>query len=314
MADQLTDLPGIGDKTAASLREDGISDPDDLADAYLRNSPKVRSAGKRIERAAREAAFDREGSFTDPASGATVSEENRTAFEQLASRRVSDFNSISVSAAKSSVSPDDQIRDFIGDVKQGTFFTKTGGDSSLMAFAADAADNLGADTLSSGELQDLNSAGRTAGREVTLRKQSSTGTTTPVGDVSLGPFFQANVVHDDRSAMAQRVDENRDAPVTEDVDKWRANSDEYDFQGVDTPQSGADLFPETRTKRKRGGFGSSERPNRDREQMKSAFETFASLSDDGQERLFGESFDYDLSGPFGQDSDGSDSGGFEELL
>jgi len=315
MSDQLTELPGIGPKTAEKLRSDGINTPDDLADAYLANSRRVTKRGQRVQQAAREAALKREGSFTDPLSGAEINQENRRAFEQLATKRAKDFGSISVSGANSKVTPDDEVRKFIPAVKQGNFFARTNNaDSSLLGFAADATENLGADSLSSGELQDLNFAAKKAKEEVTLRKKGSGKKTTAVGDVSLGEFYRAQAVNQSRSPMARRVDGNRKAPVTDDFEKWAAAPSERDFQGVDTPQSGSDLFPEKKGKKKRSGFGYTSRKNRDREKVESAFEDFASLSGESQERLFGDTFDADV--PFatgGSDSD-SDGGGFEELL
>jgi len=311
MADQLTDLPGIGPKTAESLRNKGISTPTDLADAYERNSPKVLNAGQRVQQAAREAAFNRGGGFVDPMSGARVTEENRTAFEKIATKRAKDFNSVSVSGSNSSVSPDDEVRSFISDVKEGTFLTQTGGDTSLLGFAADATENLGADSLSSGELQDLNFAAQTADEEVTLRKQGAGNTTTPFGTANIGALFRATARHQQRSPMAKRVDGNRKAPTTTDYEEWAADPSEHDFKGVDTPMSGGDVFPEKRTKRKRGGFGSSERKNRDREKLETAFDRLNSLTDEAQERLFGATASADV--PFSTSS-GDDSGGFEDLL
>jgi len=44
----------------------------------------------------------------------------------------------------------------------------------------------------------------------------------------------ASELHDERSKKAQRVDERRGAPVTNDLDKWSSNPDEFDYPGVDT--------------------------------------------------------------------------------
>lgn len=40
--------------------------------------------------------------------------------------------------------------------------------------------------------------------------------------------------HDSRPERAQRVDEQSDAPLTADIDRWGENPDRLDFPGVDT--------------------------------------------------------------------------------
>jgi len=314
MSDKLTELPGIGPKTAEKLRSDGINTPDDLADAYLRGYNGVEGYSQRVQQAARGAALNREGSFTDPISGAEVNQQNRTAFEKLATKRAKDFGSVSVDANNRKVTPESQVREFIPSVKDGTFLTKKGGDSSLLGFAADATENLGADSLSSGELQDLNFAAKKAKKEVTLRKQGAGDKTTPIGDVQLGEYYRAQAVNQSRSPEARRVDGNRKAPVTDDFEEWAAAPSQRDFQGVDTPKSGSDLFPEQKSKKKRSGFGYTSRKNRDRETVESAFEDFASLSGESQERLFGDTFEADVPFATSEGDSGSDGGGFEDLL
>lgn len=293
MPDKLTDLSGIGDKTAEKLRADGIETPEELGDAYRGNSRRVTTRGKRVQSAAREALFETQDSFVDPASGVEIDESNRTAFEKLATKRVSEFGSVSVDGANSKVFPDDEVRKFIDPVRKGRFKTDIGGDENLLAFAADAAQNLGADDLSAGELRDLNDARATAQEELTLRKKGSVGTTKAVGTTTAGDFYRAQAVHQDRSPKARRVDKRREAEQTTDFNEWATDPSRHDFPGVDTPSDAGEFFPEERTTRKRGGFGSSSRTNRDRSKAKSAFETFGQLNDEQERRLFGDSYDAD---------------------
>jgi len=286
MPDQLTDLSGIGPKTAEKLRDDGIETPEQLGDAYRQNRRVVTGRGKRVQSAARDALLDGRDSFTDPVSGAEVTDENRAAFEKLATRRVSEFGSVSVDAANPKVSPDDEVRKFVEPVRKGEFSTRVGGDDSILGFAADAAENLGLDDLSSGELQDVNRAAATANKEVTLRKESSTNTTTPIGTTTVGDFYQAQAAHQQRDVKARRVDNRREAEKTTDFDEWQSDPARHDFPGVDTPERADEVFPEERTTKKRGGFGTTSRRNRDREQAVDAFEQFGSLNEEQRDRVF----------------------------
>lgn len=291
MEKQLTDLSGIGPKTAEKLRDKGIESPEELGEAYESNRRVVREQGKRVQSAARDYLIEERGGFTDPYTGADIDESNRRAFELLGTRRVSDFDSVSVSGSNSKVTPDDELRKFVEPVREGTFNTRIGGDENLLAFAADAAQNLGVDSLSSGELQDVNRANEKFGREVELREQSGAGsTTTARGDVGVGDFIRAQATHADRSPEARRVDNNRSAERTRDYDEWAAAPASHDFPGVDTPGGVDRFFPEERTKRKRAGFGSTSLPNSDRRQLKRAFDTANELNEEQQERLFGEAY------------------------
>jgi len=294
MANDLTDLTGIGKKTAEKLREDGIETPSDLADGYRRNSRTVRQSGKRVQSAARDALFDERGSFTDPYSGAEVNDDNRAAFEKIATRRLSDFGSISVDASNPKTSPDDEVRKFIEPVRKGEFSTRIRGDDSLLGFAADAAENLGVDTLSSGELQELNRANERANQDIMLRKNESTA----IGTTTVGDFYQAQAAHQQRSPEARRVDNRREAEtVTKEYDEWKEDPARHDFPGVDTPRGVDQVLPENKRKRKRGGFGSVEYRNEARTQAEDAFELFGDLNEEQRGRIFDETAD--ARSPFG---------------
>jgi len=302
MNGNLTDLDGIGPKTAEKLRSKGITSKQKLAE--MSRQGRLRGESRRVQDAGRNALLEQQGSFVDPVSGAEVTEENRAAFDMIASKRVSDFDSISVSAQNPKVTPDDQVRDFIEPVKKGKFKTRTGGDDNLLAFAADAADNLDAATLSSGELQDLNRAAETAQDEVMLREQFESGHTSAQGTVGVGDFLAANAVHETRSAEAQQIDGRREAEETRDFEEWQKDPSRHDFPGVDTPKGSDQFFPETRTKKKRHGLGSTERTNEDRQVVKSAADEFSQLNDEQTKRIFGQ--ELDITDPFG---DTDDNGG-----
>lgn len=282
MANKLTDLSGIGEKTAEKLREDGIESPEELGDAYRQNRRVVTERGTRVQSAARDALFEERDEFTDPVSGATVTDDNRAAFEKIATRRLSDFNSISVEGANPKTSPDDEVRKFIEPVTEGEFSTRIDGDDSLLAFAADAADNLGVDTLSSGELQDVNRAAEQANEEIMLRKNQRTA----IGTTTAGDFYQAQATHQDRSPEARRVDNQRKAETTKSFDEWKEDPARHDFPGVDTPKGADTVLPEEKKKKKRGGFGTVTSRNRDRSQAEDAFDTFNDLSEEQRDRIF----------------------------
>lgn len=54
------------------------------------------------------------------------------------------------------------------------------------------------------------------------------------------PLSRLLEFHESRSERAQRVDEARKAPITNDPDEWMAAPDEYDYPGVDTPSARRD--------------------------------------------------------------------------
>jgi len=48
-------------------------------------------------------------------------------------------------------------------------------------------------------------------------------------------FGRLSSQHESRSERAQRVDENRKAPIADSPDQWSDHPDEYDWPGIDTP-------------------------------------------------------------------------------
>jgi hypothetical protein len=85
MADKLTDISGIGSKTAEKLKEQGISDKRELFDEYQRGRPEVvggpgRSGlNKRAKKGIKREIARERGSFVDPEYGIPVSEDNERA-------------------------------------------------------------------------------------------------------------------------------------------------------------------------------------------------------------------------------------------
>lgn len=83
---------------------------------------------------------------------------------------------------------------------------------------------------------------------------SAAGITMPVGDFrpEVGDMDKARARNDamSRSEEAVRQDERKRAPITTDIDKWKAAPGVYDFPGVDTPTQDPKTLPKDF---KRGG-------------------------------------------------------------
>lgn len=81
---------------------------------------------------------------------------------------------------------------------------------------------------------------------------SAAGIKTRQGDfmVGFGDLDTARARNDarSRSKEAVRVDEQRRAPITTDVDTWKENPGEFDFPGVDTPTQEPKVLPKDHKK------------------------------------------------------------------
>jgi hypothetical protein len=228
-------------------------------------------------------------------SGAEIDESNRFAFEKLGTRTIGETGSVS-SRSSENLGSDTEFRELVDPVRRGEFYNEVGDNYGALELAANTAGNITDDELSSGELIDLNKAAKTRDEELKLRKKSSsTNTTTAKGEVRAGGLFRALSVHQNRSAEAQFVDENREAEETKSFEKWQSAPSRYDYPGVDTKMGLGTFFPEERTKRKRT-FGSSTLRNRDRDRLEDAAEEFDRLGDEQQRRIFGEerALEFDL--------------------
>jgi len=92
MAESLTDLSGIGAKTAEKLRAKGISSPRDLASALARGDDSLADSSKRVREAARQAQRERSGMAVDAFSGVRITDENEGAVSVFEKRDVTDIN------------------------------------------------------------------------------------------------------------------------------------------------------------------------------------------------------------------------------
>lgn len=88
----LTDISGIGSKTAEKLKAEGITTEADLAAARKNGNPALTEFGSRVNDAAIDAAIDRYGRYQDPFLGVEVSEDNRQAVKTFAEKGTSDLN------------------------------------------------------------------------------------------------------------------------------------------------------------------------------------------------------------------------------
>jgi len=88
----LTDISGIGAKTAEKLKQEGIDNPRELAEARRRGDPALQDFSSRVQRAARDEAVDRFEAYQDPGLGVEVTEQNRGAVETFAGTGVGELN------------------------------------------------------------------------------------------------------------------------------------------------------------------------------------------------------------------------------
>jgi hypothetical protein len=92
MATELTDLSGIGDKTAKKLRKQGIETPEQAAKALERGDEAIADASRRVRSGIREYAVDERGSLYDDALGVTVTADNRSAVGTFAGKDTGSLN------------------------------------------------------------------------------------------------------------------------------------------------------------------------------------------------------------------------------
>lgn len=92
MANDLTDLTGIGTKTAEKLREDGIETPEEAVDALEEGREEITGASSRVLSGIREYAVENRGGLYDASTGVGVSEKNLSAVETFASTSSGSLN------------------------------------------------------------------------------------------------------------------------------------------------------------------------------------------------------------------------------
>jgi hypothetical protein len=272
MANKLTDLSGIGEKTAEKLRDSGIDSPRDLAKARKNADPRLDDFNSRVQSASRDAAIDEYGEFDDRMSGVRVSEDNKSVVERFESREVSELNDSGTVTRNSSIQGDsllelgrravegasltettsapksqEEVRDADPDYRdraQARFnITQMGFD-----VAAGIA-NVGRETIE--EANRLREKASSPGQRGESTNFTRTETMEVGGDtssyekevrVSPREVAAAKRVHNARSPEAKRVDSRREAEtVTGDFDKWVNQPGQVDFPGVDTPQRGSEV-------------------------------------------------------------------------
>jgi hypothetical protein len=312
MATDLTDISGIGKKTAESLRESGIGSKRELLERFEAGDPAVvDELNSRALSGIREQLFEQRESFKEPTLGVTVRQENRQAVEKLGLRTLGDLGSIDVTQEKANegleVSADTRLGELAPQAVSGELGEKDASDS-LVGFASDTAANLGMSDLGSGELQTLNRIKRADDPAETTAPRSASRNSSFPDDVdeqfSLRPSetAKAQAVHEERSPEARSVDARRRADLTDDFDEWAADPRRHDFPGVDTP-SAVDEFFATKRVSNAAGFGSTKRENRDDNQLRRGLERIQRADEKVQEAAIGRSVDFSLSGLFSDSED-----------
>jgi hypothetical protein len=168
----LTDISGIGSKTAEKLRKKGITSKQELFRRFKnRDTEIVGGAGKsglnkRALDGIRDALFEQEQTFTDPVMGVTVGPENETATKKLGTKTLGDLPSVDVTQANAgdggNFYADQTLGELAEPAAEGQLGSK-GAPQSVIGWAADAAANLGVSDLGSGQIQDVNKINKNAG-------------------------------------------------------------------------------------------------------------------------------------------------------
>lgn len=276
---QLTELDGVGPKTAEGLKSKGYRSKEDLIEAYREGRLLNSDVPSRVETAIQKDLLDRGESFVDPRSGVEVSPDRRRAFETFASRGVNEtidgFGGVTRNAPRfqdrnfvelagmamkgklgSGLSPDEYeeigYRDYRGTNRK----SKKNSRQNRTKLARRRAYEMGLDAAANlsdfdrGDLEAGNELARSLGGsmlrtgftyEDTYEIAGETKTTEKNERVSPRSFAAASAVHRSRSPRSRRVDERKDAPITTDLDQWAAAPSRFDYPGVDTPTGSSDF-------------------------------------------------------------------------
>lgn len=178
MANELTDLPGVGNKTAENLRRAGFDSPDKIANASVRRLSRVSGIGSKSAR-----------KIIKAAGGSTVGVDVRKQRERKYGETFETIKNTPASEIESSILS-----------SENTDFTKG---------------------------------------SITARKKEGMEYQSPFTVKASGPRKRSlEKIHQNRSERAQDVDEQQNAPITTDEEKWIENKNRYDYPGVDTiPES-----------------------------------------------------------------------------
>jgi len=183
MSDQLTDLPGVGKKTAENLRRAGFDNYEKISKASIRRLSRVSGIG---ETGAQK--------IIEAAGGETIATQTK--------------------------SKEERMREAYGPV--------------LDQIEATPASEIESD------IQGFGSSEFTTGTETkpdnTVFVPTSTETAQSPFRVSVGGPRKRSLkkIHENRPEREQTVDEQQNAPITTDEEKWIENKNRLDYPGVDT--------------------------------------------------------------------------------
>jgi len=272
----LTDLSGIGSKTAEKLKSKGISTERQLAEAQRRNDPVLDEFGSRVNQAAQDLAVDRFGGYVDTELGVEVTPENRSAIETFTERKTSDLNDSGSINRRNNLADEpllelgrravsgaglaeslgvptrDEVEDFtVQDTDDRERKERMQNKRRFGEMGFDVAANLanvGRETIrEANELrQETESPGKkgenTAFTRTKTRESFDGSTSEYETDVRVEPreYAAAQRIHNARPPMAKRVDSRRQAEtVTGNFEEWKENPGQVDYPNVDTAKKGS---------------------------------------------------------------------------
>jgi len=234
--------------------------------------------------------------------GVSVGPENETAAKKLGTKTLGDISSIDVTQANAGDGGNFYADQTLGELAEPAAEGKLeqqGAPQSLIGFAADAAANLGVSDLGSGQIQDVNSINANAsGFETTAPSNAYGGSkklpeeATEKYELDAREVARAESMHEDRSAKAQRVDERKKAPVTDEIGKWADNPGHWDYPGVDTQAQADEFFADKRSSGR--GLGSTNKKNRDKDGLRNQLQTIQRADPEVQERAVGEPVNFSI--------------------
>jgi len=272
MSNKLTDISGIGKKTAEKLRSSGIETADDAVEALESGDEAIAEASSRVQSGVRQYAVDERGEVYDSTTGVRVTTDNVSAVETLAGRGVGELNN-SGTVTQNSQIQGDSVLDLGRRAVEGASLTEqtsaprsqeevreadpdyrereqTKFNITQMGFdAAAGLANVGRETIEEAnklrkKAESPGQRGETTNFTNTVEREIGGSTSTYDKDVRVEPreVAAAKRVHNARSPEAKRVDSRREAEtVTGDFDKWVNQPSQVDFPGVDTPQRGSEV-------------------------------------------------------------------------
>lgn len=293
----LTDISGIGSKTAQKLRESGITTKQELLEAYKNNDRAVTGGlvgngglNQRALDGIREELAEQGESFVDPIFGVPATPENQQAREafdlELGSDVAEGFGQFTrdkggidagmnvLSAAGKAIKGDlgatlrpdsyDELKPAkypnIDSSKRKGFEEADEADRAAkeaFEFGLDAAANVSPferETIEKGNELSQQTAGMgafTVQQTTTTQREVSDGTIEAEENMNIDAreYARARKFQQDRSPEAKRVDNNRKAPVTDEITTWKEDPSQWDYPGMDTPGGKQDIVTEEQRER-----------------------------------------------------------------